>query len=166
MRIILVPFEDAGQDALDRLAHEISSMTQAEIILSEKTELPNLRWREEQACANDFIPFLMEAAAAAGADYAVGITKHDLYDFNNPHAKYLFGFASGNSSIISSSRLKGDFFLNRLSKEAKHELGRCLGMSHCDNPKCVMSSPNSVEDIDLKNRTLCQKCSEKIRSSL
>lgn len=164
MKIIIAPFEKIPKEVLERLSHEISKSFNADVEFSKELPLPNLRWRQDQACAEDFMPFLHEADALQYADICVGVTSRDLYDFNNSNLSYLFGFASGNSCIISTARLGGEFLLTRASKEALHELGRCLGMNHCDDPKCVMSSPNSVDDIDMKKRSFCTKCSSKLSS--
>ena len=47
---------------------------------------------------------------------------------------------------------------DRLIKEAVHELGHTLALTHCDDYECVMASSYSVEWIDVKSASLCPQC--------
>jgi archaemetzincin len=53
----------------------------------------------------------------------------------------------------------------RLLKEAVHELGHTLELTHCDDYDCVMASSHSVEWIDLKTPYLCANCQAKVMSN-
>jgi len=70
-------------------------------------------------------------------------------------------------SIISVLRLKQSFygfsnnenlFLERVKKEATHELGHLFYLGHCQNPNCVMYFSNSILDTDKKSKFFCEKC--------
>lgn len=160
MKILIVPFEKIDDDILKQMKADLSMIFNADVAVLKETPLPNVRWRGDQANVSDFIIDMNEAGDDASVDYVLGITRRDLYDFNNPELNYVFGFSSGMSAIVSTARLEGRFLYNRLSKEAMHELGRCMGKMHCDNPECVMFPPNNVEDIDRKKRSFCDKCAE------
>jgi archaemetzincin len=43
-------------------------------------------------------------------------------------------------------------------KEAVHEVGHTLNLTHCDDYRCVMASSHAVEWIDLKEEALCAAC--------
>jgi archaemetzincin len=84
---------------------------------------------------------------------------------------FVFGEAelSGKAAIISLYRLKPEFygepvnqtlFLERAAKEAVHEIGHTLGLTHCSNPSCVMSFSNTIRAVDTKKREFCPKCSK------
>jgi len=86
-----------------------------------------------------------------------------------PILTFIFGqaFLGGNAAIVSAYRLTNERYgmppdhellLERLIKEAIHELGHTLGLIHCKEPLCVMRSSTYVEDIDQKSHHLCLKC--------
>jgi len=90
----------------------------------------------------------------------------DLY---SQGLNFIFGEANINSgvSIISLTRLRQEFyglskdkklFIERIKKEAVHELGHLFFLNHCQNSKCVMHFSNSLADTDEKEANFCQKC--------
>ncbi|HTS12743.1 MAG TPA: archaemetzincin family Zn-dependent metalloprotease [Candidatus Limnocylindrales bacterium] len=96
----------------------------------------------------------------------LAIASADLYI---PILTFVFGEAQldGLAAIVSTSRLRQEFYglpadeelLNRrLLKEAVHELGHTLGLTHCDDVECVMAASHAVEWIDLKSSRFCSKC--------
>ena len=105
-------------------------------------------------------PFKLEA------DKMLGVTEADLYvpsmNFVFGEAHHLWGVA-----VISLRRLRPEFygqtsdnslFLERCGKEAVHEVGHILGLSHCDDPQCVMFFSNSIKDTDRKGLSFCRRC--------
>ncbi|MGB7844410.1 MAG: archaemetzincin [Candidatus Acidiferrum sp.] len=96
----------------------------------------------------------------------LGVTLVDLYI---PILTFVFGEAQlqGNCALVSAHRLRQEFyglpsnstlFRERLLKEAAHELGHTLALSHCDDYQCVMSASHGVEWIDLKTSRFCSAC--------
>jgi len=86
-----------------------------------------------------------------------------------PVLTFVFGEAqmSGPCAVLSTHRLRQEFyglppdrelFRQRLIKEAVHELGHTLNLTHCDDYRCVMASSHAVEWIDLKESSLCGNC--------
>jgi archaemetzincin len=78
-------------------------------------------------------------------------------------------------SIISISRLRQSFyglsndenlFLERIKKEATHELWHLFYLGHCQNPNCVMYFSNSILDTDRKSKFFCEKCKRILQSYL
>jgi archaemetzincin len=74
---------------------------------------------------------------------------------------------NGPCAVLSAHRLHQEFyglphdaelFRQRLIKEAVHELGHTLNLTHCDDYRCVMASSHAVEWIDLKGSALCETC--------
>ncbi len=51
-----------------------------------------------------------------------------------------------------------DLLGQRLLKEAVHEVGHTLQLTHCEDYRCAMASSHSVELIDLKEAALCDHC--------
>ncbi|MCS7145260.1 MAG: archemetzincin, partial [Aigarchaeota archaeon] len=86
------------------------------------------------------------------------ITQLDIYfgQFN-----FCFGLASNKAAVVSTYRLRhrdSEKYIERLRKEAVHEVGHILGLGHCPNPRCVMFFSNSILDTDMKGENPCPRC--------
>lgn len=90
-----------------------------------------------------------------------------------PILTYIFGqaFLKGRTAIASIYRLSNERYglkeidnllIERLIKEAIHELGHTYGLIHCHVPGCVMGSGTYVEDIDQKSMHLCTNCRKEL----
>jgi archaemetzincin len=99
----------------------------------------------------------------------LAITEVDLYV---PVLTFVFGEAQleGGCSLVSLRRLRDEYYglppngsvlMNRLAKEAIHELGHTLGLRHCFDWRCVMASSHNVERIDSKGGEFCADCLRK-----
>lgn len=100
----------------------------------------------------------------------LGVTGVDLYI---PILTFVFGEAQlgGPCALVSANRLRQEFyglpgddnlFRERLLKEAVHEIGHTLQLTHCDDYRCAMAPSHAVEWIDLKESTLCSNCRGRI----
>ncbi len=98
--------------------------------------------------------------------WVLAVTELDLYI---PVLTFVFGEAHlGNGrAIVSTHRLHQEFYglpahpallAERLLKESLHELGHTYGLRHCVDYRCVMSSSNAVERVDLKEAEFCPNC--------
>ncbi len=96
----------------------------------------------------------------------LGVTAADLYI---PILTFVFGEAQmgGRCAVVSLHRLEQQFYGlpadldllgQRLLKEAVHEVGHTLELTHCEDYRCAMASSHSVELIDLKEAALCEHC--------
>ena len=96
----------------------------------------------------------------------LGITPVDLYI---PILTFVFGEAQmgGPCGLVSAHRLRQEFYglppdadllRHRLLKEAVHELGHTLDLTHCTDYQCAMAPSHAVEWIDLKDSSLCGAC--------
>jgi archaemetzincin len=101
-----------------------------------------------------------------GATRLLGVTGSDLFI---PVLTHVFGEAQldGPAAIVSSYRLDNRLYglppdrnrhLERLLKEAIHELGHTYQLIHCRRHPCVMMSSTYVEDIDQKSDRFCGEC--------
>jgi archaemetzincin len=98
------------------------------------------------------------------------VTGKDLYIQGRD---FVFGLARPgvNVSIVSNARLKNSWYgrqdnaddmTDRLVKEGTHELCHCMGLDHCDDPECIMYCPQTLDELDRKKKTLCEKCSREL----
>lgn len=72
---------------------------------------------------------------------------------------FIFGFAIYHSgALLSLFRLSSSVLVE---KEAIHEVGHVLGLSHCSN-NCVMQFSNSLWEAKSKPSYLCDECKRKI----
>lgn len=94
-----------------------------------------------------------------------------------PVLTFVFGEAElgGNAAVISYHRLKNERYglrpdplllIERVCKEAIHELGHAYGLKHCVSQQCVMHTSTYVEDIDLKGDSFCVDCRALLLSAL
>lgn len=90
-------------------------------------------------------------------------------DIYSKGLNFIFGLAEPDKGIciISLKRLRQQFyglnedeslFIDRIKKEATHELGHLFNLRHCLNKKCVMHFSNSIYDTDEKTSFFCDKC--------
>lgn len=98
----------------------------------------------------------------------LGVCDFDLFI---PILTFVFGEAQleGIGAIVSTYRLRNEFYggqsdhhilMERLLKEATHELGHTFNLFHCHNPGCVMTNSTYVEDIDDKSVMFCKDCEQ------
>lgn len=109
-----------------------------------------------------------------GENKVLALTGADLYTRSHDY-NFIFGLAQrqGRVALVSLHRLDPTFcgerpdrklFVERVAKEAIHELGHTFGLVHCTDPKCVMSFSNSILDVDTKSEAFCDNCKEKLHA--
>jgi archaemetzincin len=109
---------------------------------------------------------LLRLESASSSSKVLGITSVDLFV---PILTYVFGEAQldGTASVMSTYRLDDLVYglppdrvklFERSLKEAVHELGHTFGLLHCGNFECAMHASTTVDDVDVKAATLCDRC--------
>jgi archaemetzincin len=104
----------------------------------------------------------------------LGVTSADLY---MPILTFVFGEAmtTDTCAVVSLHRLRQEFYglpsdpelaRERLLKEAVHELGHTLGLTHCRDYDCAMAASHSVEWIDIKTNGFCNACRARIAAQV
>jgi archaemetzincin len=121
-----------------------------------------------QHYATSILADLEKQASLLEQDRVLGVTDQDLCV---PNMNFIFGEARlpGKVAIVSTYRLKAttsyggaELLPIRIVKEAVHELGHTLGLTHCENPSCVMRFSNSLGDTDRKGEDYCDECLKKL----
>lgn len=94
----------------------------------------------------------------------LGVTDRDLFI---PILTYVFGEAQlgGAAAVVSTARLADDarpqrdrVLVERLAKEAVHEVGHAFGLLHCATEGCVMARSPAVREVDDKSSLPCREC--------
>ena len=96
----------------------------------------------------------------------LGVVAVDLYI---PILTFVFGEAQmgGPCAVVSAHRLRQEFYglpadpdlyRQRVIKEAVHEIGHTVSLTHCEDYSCAMAPSHAVEYIDLKEGVLCSSC--------
>lgn len=112
----------------------------------------------------------MQRYVSADSWRVLGVTAVDLYI---PILTFVFGEAqmAGPCAVVSTHRLRQELYglprdpellRQRLLKEAVHEIGHTVNLTHCCDYACAMAPSHAVEWIDLKESTLCASCYSQI----
>lgn len=170
MKILIQPVGEVDKGIflpLKRILEKVFSG--ANVVLSER-EMPvpkeTFSFVRRQYHSTRMLLEMLRRCEGREGDKVLGITSVDLYV---PPLNFVFGEAQllGRGAIISLHRLRPEFygfppnqqlFVERIVKEAVHELGHTLGLKHCKNSKCVMSFSNSIQMVDTKVSKFCIKC--------
>jgi len=112
-------------------------------------------------------PILHRLAAASppGALRVLALTDVDLFI---PILTHVYGEAQlgGKACIVSTFRLNEGHsgmaiqkkYVDRIVKEAIHELGHTFKLHHCPDHTCIMHYCRNEEDVDRKSDQLCRYC--------
>ena len=168
--IELIPFGigriGPGLDVLERLAASLTRLFHTPCRISAEVIDPSFAWNEVRGQYHSTaILQRLERAGDPGA-HVLGVTSGDLYV---PVLTFVFGEAQldGHCAVVSTARLAEEFYGlprnaalagDRLLKEAAHEIGHTLGLRHCADWRCVMSSSHGVERLDVKGTEFCRVC--------
>jgi archaemetzincin len=158
-------------DLLDRLAAALASRLHVSCHVRVASVDAGFAYDEKrnQYYSTAILKRLLDEAPSSAR--VLGITAHDLYV---PVLTFVFGEAQlgGRAALVSTHRLaeefyglpaRGDVLLERLVKEAVHELGHTFGLRHCSDWRCVMTSSHGVEKLDVKTAEFCSSCSAVVR---
>ncbi len=124
--------------------------------------------RRRQYAASGLLAGL--AATNTGNTLTLGVTAVDLFI---PKLNFVFGVADRDMgvAIISLHRLSPEFYSKeqdqnllkeRAAKEAIHEVGHLLGLTHCDDASCVMHFSNAIGNTDIKGPGFCVHCAQRL----
>ncbi|MEC4005064.1 archaemetzincin [Flavobacterium sp. SUN052] len=164
------------------ISDKIESFYKIRVVILPQIDLPKaafIKIKSPRYRADSIIK-IQKRNSVNKVDYILGITANDISitkknsdgTIKKPTWKYNdfgimgLGYCPGNSCIISSFRLKSkdnDQFLLRLQKVTLHELGHNLGLKHCSNKQCLMTSAvEKIQTIDNEKLELCANCRMKL----
>jgi archaemetzincin len=139
-------------------------------ILSRRLDPEFAFHRERQQYHSSELLHAMQRYVGSDSWRVLGVTTVDLYI---PILTFVFGEAQmgGPCGLVSAHRLYQEFYglpgdgevlRLRLLKEAVHELGHTLDLTHCSDYQCAMAPSHAVEWIDLKESALCCTCEARV----
>ena len=174
--IEIVPLDITDERLMSALAEEITRIFSFPCKVGAAERLPAgvLDEKRGQYHASRILKHL--AASDRTSFRLLGVTTRDLF---TPILRYVFGEAmlEGRAALVSTYRLSiappGDVsscnrsvFVSRVLKEGIHELGHTFGLTHCDDPTCVMAASLDLTHIDAKSTQLCYYCNILLKDEL
>ncbi len=168
--IEILPIGEVSREVLDELCEGLVSVFRVPCsILEEKLDPSFALHSVRNQFHSSEILARMRGSGREGVR-RLGVMSEDLYI---PILTFVFGEAEvgGSRAVVSFRRLRQEFYglpaasgleRNRLLKEAVHELGHTLELTHCEDYRCAMAPSHSVEWIDLKEAKFCESCNETV----
>ena len=155
---------EMAPEVMERVREELAHAYRVPAVRAEAPGRPLDTWdpKRRQHLSSRMLAWLLQAGPPAGK--LLGLTDQDLFI---PILTYVFGEAQlgGQVAVASTARLREDLdprdhrrFVERLAKEAIHEVGHAYGLLHCQLPRCIMSRAAGVRDVDEKSLELCPRC--------
>jgi archaemetzincin len=166
MRVELVSIGSIDTNVLEYLGHLLSERFNADVGVG--SNIPIELFRADELRKQYLSTSLLRALCNIPHfdKLLLGVADVDLYV---PSLNFVFGEADPTNrvAVISLARLRPTFyglqedhtlFLERVGKEAVHELGHIFHLKHCTQRRCVMFFSNSLADTDLKEDKFCHEC--------
>jgi len=167
----LLPIGDLDTRLLNALGSGMASILRIPCEIATTRIDPEFAYHgERQQYHSSELLHAMQAHVTTESWRVLGVTTVDLYI---PILTFVFGEAQmgGPCGLVSAHRLRQEFYglptdseilRQRLLKEAVHEIGHTLSLTHCDDSQCVMAPSHAVEWIDLKASSLCEPCQARV----
>jgi archaemetzincin len=164
------PFDKYNELEIDSLAKEIAGFYKKQVIVLQSIDIPAnfFNTTYEQYSADSLI-MLLSGLQNDSVVEIVGLTHKPIFtikedDQMSYYNENIFGmgYQPGNSCIVSDYRFRttdATIFNRRMRNVIIHEIGHNLGLSHCEDDKCIMSKNNGdTGTLDKSGNDYCHKC--------
>jgi archaemetzincin len=165
--LCVLPIGNGGGQLLQELGAAMGKVFRVPFVVLPQALDPEAAFHaERQQYHSSEILAAMQFYKTSESWRVLGVTAVDLYI---PILTFVFGEAQmgGPCAVVSSHRLRQEFYglpadaellRARLLKEAVHEIGHTLELTHCHDYRCAMAASHAVEWIDIKEAWLCSQC--------
>ena len=173
--IAFQPLDDFNMLEIDPVITEISLFYKKRVIVLKPINIPAsfLNLEIQKYSADSIVMFLSKLQNDTIAEI-IGLTNKPIFtikDANNVpyYDEKIFGmgFQPGNSCVVSDYRFRTPntiVFNNFLRNVIIHEVGHNLGLPHCKDIKCIMSTnTGDIGKLNNSNNTYCKKCKKTIK---
>jgi archaemetzincin len=164
--ILISPIGEVGAALIEAVAGEIERVfgfpTEIEFVLQDLSFALDTNRNQYHSTA------ILEQLAARIPAQAVRVLAIAQVDLFIPILTHVYGEAQlgGAACIVSTFRLnKGRSgmdispnHIERVVKEAVHEMGHTFKLRHCPEHACIMHYCRNEEDVDRKSDQLCRYC--------
>ena len=169
IKVRVVPIGGSDPAVLFAVRQALGRTFDALVTVAPEEPLPSEAYNLER---HQYLALLIiHHLALIGAEgVKLGIIEGDIYAQG---MDYIFGEADREraSAVISLARLRKGFYggredegilIRRAEKEAVHEVGHIIGLSHCPIKTCVMHYSNNIAHTDKKSPNPCPACADRL----
>ena len=164
--ILISPVGDLSTELMAALAGEIQRVFGFSVTID--SVLQDLSFALDQNRNQHHSTMILERLAAKAPARAVKVIAIAQVDLFIPILTHVYGEAQlgGTASVVSTFRLNegrsgmsiSPKYMDRIVKEAIHELGHTFNLRHCPEDTCIMHYCRNEEDVDRKSDELCRYC--------
>jgi archaemetzincin len=164
--ILISPVGELSSELIDRVAAEVKRVfgfsTAVDCVLRD------LNFALDQNRNQYHSTMILEQLAAHTPPGTIKIISIAQVDLFIPILTHVYGEAQlgGTACVVSTFRLNEgrsginipQKYIDRIAKEAIHELGHTFNLRHCPEEACIMHYCRNEEDVDRKSNELCRYC--------
>ena len=164
--ILISPVGELSTELMEALAAEIKRVFG--FAIETGTVLEDLSFALDQNRQQYHSTLILDQLAANIPAYCIRILAIAQVDLFIPILTHVYGEAQlgGAACIVSTFRLNESRsainisakYVERIVKEAIHELGHTFNLRHCPEHTCIMHYCRNEEDVDRKSDELCRYC--------
>jgi len=164
--ILISPVGDLSTELMEALVGEIQRVFGYSIKVD--SVLQDLSFALDQNRNQHHSTMILKQLAANAPARAVKVIAIAQVDLFIPILTHVYGEAQlgGTACVVSTYRLNegrsamniSQKYIDRIVKEAIHELGHTFNLRHCPEDTCIMHYCRNEEDVDRKSDELCRYC--------